>query len=326
MINEFDWWSRALSGEKMEIHEGSPQSGFYKMRLEKNGPWLPVMIRMVDDVRRCRVGSDSGYDPLRAWTYCASNPVTKAAARYAFEHNNQWEGDAPAIGDNSASAPLLEQLRDYVAGTVAWLKGRTITDKATSDQAANRRAEVLRLKKLVENEWNAKALPHDTALKDLKKDYDSPVKEAEAANVALRMAATSFAQAEERRLQAEQDAKHAAERKAAAAAAKEVLEQRAKQLRDDPVAAMTSPEPELPMAPPPPAPVKVALGGQTGKVSGLKSYWEAEVTDHKAALAHYANHPDVVALIAKLAKADSKTSKGTASIPGVRCYEDRRVA
>lgn len=326
MINEFDWWTRALAGDNPEIYADAPQSGFYRMRLEKNGPWQPVMIRLQDGILRCRVGNDSGYDPLRAWTYCANNPVSKAAARHAFD-TGQWEGDAPPpIGDNSASLSLVDQLRDYVAGTLAWLKGRKIEDKPSADQAANRRAEILRLKGLVEKEWDAKALPHDQALSDLKKVYDSPVKEAENVNTQLRTLATEFARAEERRQRAEADAKHQAELKAAAAARAAVEEQRAKQKADDPIAFHTTPEPELPPLPAAPAPVKIALGGQAGKVAGLKSYWEAEITDHKAALAHYANHPDVVALIQKLAKADSKTSKGTAAIPGVRCYEDRRVA
>jgi uncharacterized protein YeeX (DUF496 family) len=325
MMQEFDWWSLALTGEKVEINADAPQSGFYKMRRVKDGPWLPVMIRMQDGVLRCRVGSNSDEDPHEVWTHCAKNPVTKAAVAYAFKHGN-WEGDDPTIGDNSKEVSLLEQLNEYVSASLAWLKGRKIEDKKTADQAANRRAEVLRLKGLVEKEWDAKALPHDTVLKALKQDYSEPVKQADLVNAELRKAATEFAKAEEKRLQDEANAKHEAERKAAAADAKAVLEQRAKQVADDPVAALTSPEPELPMAPPPPAPVKVALGGQVGKVSGLRSYWEAEVTDQTAALTHYANHPDVVALILKLAKADSKASKGTANIPGVRCFEDRRVA
>lgn len=325
MMNEYDWWSLALTGEKVEINADCPQSGFFKMKRAKDGPWLPVMIRMHDGVLRCRVGNDSNADPHEVWTYCAGNPVTKDAAAYAFKHGH-WEGDDPAIGDNSKDVSLLEQLNEYVSATLAWLKGRKIDDKKTADQAANRRTEVLRLKKLVEKEWETKAAPHDTVLKALKVEYDAPVKQAEAANVMLRNAATEFARVEEKRLQDEANAKYEAERKAAAAAAQALIEQRAKQIANDPVAALTSPEPELPMAPPPPEPVKVKLGGQVGKVAGLKSYWEAEVTDQSAALAHYANHPDVVALILKLAKADSKASKGTAKIPGVRCFEDRRVA
>lgn len=325
MINEYDWWSRAISGARVAINADAPQSGFYKMRQGRDGPWQPVMIRMHDGSLRCRVGSDSDADPYEVWTFCAGNPVTKEAASYAFKHG-KWETDAPTIGDNSQALSLVDQMNEYVAGALTWLKGRTIKSKAEADQAANRRAEILRLKSACEKEWDTKAEPHDKVLKDLKSEYDAPVKNAHAANVALRTAMDDFARAEQRRLDDEARSKHEAERKAAEEARRAVEEQRAKQLADDPVAALTSPEPELPMLPVAQPPPKVQLGGQVGKVTGLRSYYEAEITDHGKALAHYANHPDVVALVQKLAKADSKASKGTASIPGVRCFEDRRVA
>ena len=325
----WQWWRDALAGKNPPINPNAPQCGFYKKRAAKGGKWLPVMIRYDADgvTLRCRVGDDSSRDPFEEWSWVAGNPVSKEDAKVAFETGSfPGEVEAATIGDNSGNLSLVEQLREYVAGTLAWLKGRTIADKVTADQAANRRAEVLRLKALVEKEWDERALPHTTVIKSLKEEYEAPVKDAETANKALREAATAFARAEEKRLQDEQRAKYEAERRASEEARKVIEEQRAKQLRDDPIAALTSPEPELPMAPPPPAPVKVALGGQAGRVSGLRSYWEAEIIDHKAALAHYAEHPDVVALIAKLAKADVKASKGSAKIPGVRGYEDRRVA
>lgn len=325
MTDIWQFWRDALAGKEQAIDADSPQCGFYKIRDGKDGPWLPVMIRMDGSEMRCRVGDNSNADPFKIWTWCAARPISKEAAKQAFE-TGSFPGDAPTIGDNSGDVSLVEQLRDYVSGTADWLRGRKIDNKATADQAANRRAEVLRLKGLVEKEWNAKALPHDTVIKALKSEYDAPVKDAESINKALREAATAYAKAEEKRLQDEQNAKHEAARKAAADAAKAMIEERAKQMRDDPIAALTSPEPELPMAPPPPEPVKVALGGQVGKVSGLRSYWEAEITDLTAALTHYANHPDVLALVLKLAKADVKASKGTAKIPGVRGFEDRRVA
>ena len=325
MTDIWQFWRDALAGKEQTIDADSPQCGFYKIRDGKDGPWLPVMIRMDGSEMRCRVGDNSNADPFKIWTWCAARPISKEDAKHAFE-TGSFPGDAPTIGDNSGEVSLVEQLRDYVAGTIAWLKGRKIEDKATADQAANRRAEVLRLKGLVEKEWDAKALPHDTAIKALKSEYDAPVKDAEAVNKALREAATAYARAEEKRLQDEQNAKHEAERKTAADAAKAIIEARAKQMRDDPIAAHTSPEPELPMAPPPPAPVKVSLGGQVGKVSGLRSYWEAEVTDYAAALQYYAQHPDMIALVQKLSKADAKASKGSITVPGVRFYEDRRVA
>lgn len=324
--DDFQFWTNALAGIKQDINEAAPQCGFYKLRKGKDAPWLPVMIRHDSEgVLRARVGPDAA-DPHDIWVACAKRPVSKEDAKVAFATGG-FPGDAPAaIGDNSGDVSLIEQLSDYMANTVAWLKGRTITDKATADQAANRRNRVLELKKAIEQEWDGLALPHDTALKQLKSVYDAPVKQAQELNIMLRDSLNAFARAEQARIDAEQRAKYEAERKATEAARKAVEDQRAKQLRDDPIAAMTSPEPELPMPPPPPAPAKVALGGQVGRVTGLRTYWEAEITDYAAALQHYAQHPDVQALILKLAKADIKNAKGAVSIPGVKAIEDRRVA
>lgn len=324
-MNEWQWWQSALAGGNPDIHADTPQCGFFKMRDGKDGAWLPVMIRFDDGALRARVGDNSDADPYKIWTFCAGRPISKEDAAHAFK-TGHFPGDAPTIGDNSGDLSIIEQLSEYVAATVNWLKGRAITDKLTADQAANRRSEILRLKKLCENDFTAKAAPHDAAIKSLKAEYDITLKEAEAANKALRDAATVFANAEQDRLDAVQAAKYAAEMKAAAAARALVDEQRAKKLRDDPVAALTESEPELPMLPPVPEPVKVALGGQSGRTSGLRTYWEAEITDHAAALQHYLQHPDVIALVQKLAKADVRSAKGVIKIPGVRPYEDRRVA
>jgi hypothetical protein len=120
--------------------------------------------------------------------------------------------------------------------------------------------------------------------------------------------------AEKRRLEAEQRAKWMAEQAAAEEARKAAEAERAKLMRDDPIAALTTPEPELPMAPPPPAPVKVQAGGQRGRKTGLREVTRYVVTDHKAALAFFADSEDVRELVAKLAE---RASKAGVAVPGV---------
>lgn len=326
MTEIWQWWRDALAGKEQTIDGDSPQCGFYKMRDGKDGPWLPVMIRMDGEVMRCRVGGNSDADPFKVWTWCAARPISKEDAKHAFE-TGSFPGDAPAaIGDNSGDLSLVERLGEYVMASLEWLKTAKITDKKTADIAANRRAHILSQVKAVEKEYDAKAAPHDEVLNALKAEYKPTLKGADEANKALRRALDAFANAEQERLVKEQRAKYEAERKATEAARKAIEDARAKQMRDDPIAAITSDEPEIPIPPPPPEPVRVTLGGQSGKVAGLRTYWECEITDHAAALAHYANHPDVVALVQKLAKADVKNAKGSITIPGVRQYEDRRVA
>jgi len=323
MSDALQFWRDSLAGKYVEIHADAPQHGYYKAKKGKAGPFQPVAIWDKDGTLVARHGGEM-VDPFAIWSWCADKPVSKADIEHYKEHG-RFPGDID-IGHNSGDVSLLDQLRDYIATASAWLKGREIKTKVEADQCQNYRTEVLRLKGLVDKERDAKVRPHLDAQRAIQAEYKPLIDEAEEINKLLRTAPEAFAKAEERRLEAERRAKWEAEQVRVRKEREAIEAERAKKLAEDPVAALTEPEPELPMAPPPPEPVKMQIGGQRGRVGGLKGYWEAEITDYPKALQHYANHPDVVALITKLAKAEVKLNKGAVTIPGVRPYEDRRIA
>ena len=313
-MSEFDWWEKAVAGEPVEITPDCPMSGFYRMRRHKDGPWLPAMIRMHDGVLRCRVGDNSSADPYEVWTYCAGNPMSKKAVAYAFQNGGRWEGDAPHIGDNSGGSSLAEQIKEYAAQAVSWLRKSGVTDEKSKDMAANYRSELLRLNKEADTQREAEKRPHDDASKAVQAKWKPLLDASKNAADEIRDALTDFMTAEKRRLEAEQRAKWEAEQRAIAAARAEIEAQRAKALADDPIAALTSPEPELPMVPTPPTPVKVQAGGQRGRKTGLREVTRYVVTDHKAALTFFCEHDDVRELIAKLAE---RAGKAGVNVPGV---------
>lgn len=326
MSDHYQHWRDAVAGKPVEIKTDFPQLGYYKARKGKGGPWTPVAIWLKDGEMVARFGPDR-VDPLSIWTYAAKHPIAQDVAKEAFA-TGKFPGDIeePSVGHNSGDLSLLDQLRDYISTASAWLKGREVKSQVEADQCQNYRTEVLRLKGLVDKERETKVRPHLDAQQAINGEYNPLIKQAEALNTQLRTAPEAFAKAEQKRLEEEQRKKWEAEQERVRKEREAIEAERAKQLAEDPIAALTEPEPELPMAPPPPEPVRVHIGGQRGRVGGLKGYWEAEVTDHAAALQHYANHPDVVALIAKLAKAEVKLNKGAVTIPGVRPFEDRRIA
>jgi hypothetical protein len=325
MSDGLEFWRDSLAGKKPEINADAPQKGYYKARRGKDGPLTLVAIWDREGERVARFG-DEMIDPLKVWTWCADKPVSAADKDHYKEHG-RFPGDIePPAGHNSGDLSLLDQLRDYIATASAWLKGREIKTKIEADQCQNYRTEVLRLKGLVDKERDAKVRPHLDAQRAIQAEYKPILDEAEAINKLLRTAPEAFAKAEEKRLEAELRAKWEAEQERVRKEREAIEAERAKKLAEDPIAALTESEPELPIAPPPPEPVKMQIGGQRGRVGGLKGYWEAEITDYPAALQHYANHPDVRALIEKLAKAEVKLNKGAVTIPGVRPYEDRRIA
>lgn len=326
-MQEFDWWRLALTGEKVEINADAPQSGFYKMR-RKDGPWLPVMIRMHEGVLRCRVGNDSDVNPHDIWTYCAGNPVTKDAAAYAFKHG-KWETDAPTIGDNSANLTPFELLRDYIETARAWFKGKKLDTQKAVDEAANYAAQLTKLKNDADRERDGLVRPHLDAQRDINAKYKPQIEDADALTKTIKRACDDFLRAEKARLEAEQRAKYAAELKAAEEARKAVEEQRAKQMRDDPIAALTNPDlsdlaDELPFAgPKAPEPVKVQAGGQRGKKMALRTYTVHEVTDYAAALAWAKDDPKVVEAVTAVCTAAARA--GT-SVPGVTTRQEERAA
>ncbi len=323
MTDIWQWWREALAGNDVTVEEGNPQCGFYKMRKGKDGPWLPVMIRMDGDEMRCRVGADSGVNPSDVWLWCAKHPISKDDARHAFG-TGSFPGDAPAsIGNNSGELSLADQIKDYAQQALDWLRKFGVKDEKTKDMAANFRAELLRLSKEADTQREAEKRPHDEAAKAVQAKWKPLIDTSKNAADEIRDALTAFMTAEKRRLEAEQLAKWEAERKAAAAARAEIEAQRATQMCDDPIAALTSPEPELPMAPPPPEPVKVQAGGQRGRKTGLREVTRYVVTDHKAALAFFADSEDVRELIGKLAE---RASKAGVAVPGVEKRIDEVAA
>lgn len=44
------WWRAALADPSLPRHEGEPQAGYYKTRLVRGGPWVPVHLYVEREV------------------------------------------------------------------------------------------------------------------------------------------------------------------------------------------------------------------------------------------------------------------------------------
>ena len=88
----YAWHRAAVAGNAPPRHGDEPECGWYKRRLVKGGPWVPVRIyvdREIDPItgeltcdERLRIeveGLDGG-DPVTHWTYLT------AISRAAFHH------------------------------------------------------------------------------------------------------------------------------------------------------------------------------------------------------------------------------------------------
>lgn len=94
-MGDYTWWENALRGDIGPIHEDKPESGYYRGRLSKGSPYVPVAIwehwehggTMV-----CR----AGYDDLHVepnvnmmWTWCCTKPISYADFT-ACSRSHEW--------------------------------------------------------------------------------------------------------------------------------------------------------------------------------------------------------------------------------------------
>jgi len=315
--DEFQNWRDALAGNATALHADIPNPGYYKVRAGKDGPWQPVAIWRKDGNLVCRVAGEMK-DPLEVWTWAAKNPVSKEAAKHAFEHGT-WPGDVPMPGHNSGTLSLPEEIDDAVAQVSAWLSSTRVADKVAADTASNWRARLLDLSKRADKQRETEKRPHDDAAKAVQAKWKPVIDRATDTANKLRDALTAYMRAEDERQRRE------------AEAARKVAEEAARKQREAAEAARR--EAAAKNAPPPPEPEDVPLpfvepprvqvGGQTGRKTGLREVTRYEVEDYEAALAAVKDHPDVRAAVEKVAAARCKTG---VAVPGVRTFKEKVAA
>jgi hypothetical protein len=316
MTDQYQWWRDALANKDAPIHADTPQSGFYKMRRGKDGPWLPVAIWTADDQMHCRVGKDASI-ASSIWTFCAGNPVSKADAKHAFEHGT-WPGDV-AIGHNSGDLSLADEINEAIVQALGWLKSSGVKDKTTMDMAANYRARLMDLGKKADAERDGKVRPHLDAQREINAEYKPLVDSAKTAADTIRAALSTYMAAEEAK------AKAAAAEAARIENERRMAEYKRQQEEAARVAAMAKVNEPLP---PPveapvfvaPEPVKLQAGGQRGKKAGLRDITRYQIADYSAALAHTQNHPDVIAAVEKVCFAQARAG---ATVPGVTSFIEK---
>ena len=319
MSDQYQWWRDALAGNPVDLDVNSPQPGFYKLRDGKGGPWEPVAIWYNEQSELlCRVGAGTR-DPHDIWQWCAGNPVKQADAKHAFQ-NGSWPGDVPdvpAVGHNAPPEAVEDQIAEVAAQAADWLKQHGITDETSSNMAANYRQQLLDLRKKADKARVEEKRPFDEAGKAVQAKWKPVLETADTAANALRDALTQWMRAEEARLR-----KEAAEQ---ARIERERQEREAEQARQDAgsrgEAAPEIDEPPLPIEPAP-AP-KVQAGGQRGRKTGLRTVKRAVINDYDAALAHFAQHEKVKALIEQLAQHAARDGH---PVPGVEVVNDKVAA
>ncbi len=307
------------------IHSDNPRPGFYKMRWQRDGKWLPVAIWRQDSSLVCRVGDKM--EPVeKIWTWCADKPVSKEVARFAFDEGYFPDEPKPIPLSNLPADPfeaLKIEIEAQRSRAEEWLKAHpTVATQQEADLAANMRSELIRLGKEADALHKAEKAPWLEKAKATDNRYRFRA-DATAMAEKLRTAFGLFMAREEFRQKQEAAARFKAEQAAVAAERARIEAEAKEKLARDPIAALTEDAPVLPELPLAPEPVKLQAGGGIGRRAGLKSVWGAIIDDHRAALIHFEDHPDLRRELERLVTHAIRDSKGTLKIPGVRATEAR---
>lgn len=98
------WWAMALRDPTLARHEAEPQCGYYKHKMVKNGPWVPVELycrrtieggALVSDEEIVAVMDDgTERDAVDVWQYLT--PITR----------REWKARMASVNNLATHAPV----------------------------------------------------------------------------------------------------------------------------------------------------------------------------------------------------------------------------
>lgn len=288
----YEWWRNALAGNFGPVHDGDPQPGFYRKRKFKAGPWVPVAIWFNDAEGMMLATADGAFTEADdVWSWVCKNPVSHEDFMTAVAGGG-WPDDIPperpahGIGHNnppSGAAASLAKIEETERDALKEIAGG-IKDQAQSDRAANWGDRLRKLGQEAETSRKAEKKPHDDAGKEVQARWVPVVDRATVAAGKVRSALTAYLNEQDRKAQ------------------EQALQTGA------------------PVALPTPSKVKAGTGARS---TALRTIYSGEITDYEKALAHFANHAEIRAVVQKLANAAARSQ---INVPGVEIKERKEAA
>ena len=296
--NQWTWWQNALDGKVAPIHDGDPQSGYYRSKKKGAGDVLVPVAYWKDSrtgQQRCHVdGADA--DPQRAlemWPYVSKRPVTYNAYKERLTSGRWHDESAAVIGDNQAppddnTDTIAQRIDDLTREAERLIEAGA----ATADDVANQASDLAQT--LGEIEAKITALhkvekePHFAAGRAIDLKWFSLRDTAAAFKARLKaVVVTPFLVARD---------------KAAKAAAAKAI------------AAGTAPA-DLP--------TQRTTAGTTKRATALRTQTLAEVVDWDVLLSALHEHSEIMALAQSIANASAKVG---VALPGTRIVKTQAAA
>lgn len=244
--------------------------------------------------------------------------------------------EAATIGHNQPTEldKHIERIEDLLSAAKEWSEKYGvdgIPDQTTADKLADFLSQLTKEIKALDEERKTKGKPHRDKVDAINAEYGALVSMLDNGDKKTSIKATiqglltGFLQKmEAERLGRERAAKRAADEALKAAAdaeaaastggARSMLAAATAQVRvDEAINEVRTIETSRPKA-----------AAHRGRAASLRSFYSAEIVDYNKALAHFANHPDVVDAVLTLANASARADHDVAP-PGCKIIEEKRA-
>src|SRR5215475_685116 len=297
---EYQYWQDKLAGKPVQMNEGNPQAGFYRMPTKEfYGArktfrpvaywWAPNEVGQPE--LHCRIGDDDvppekGQD---IWERVGAHPVTEEAYRKVAQESGPWpdEHELVRMGDNlPPEDDSFEGLRDAIEPlakeALKRIEGPEIKDQDEANRIANLADRLAELHKKADEARAQERRPHDEACKEIQRRW-SP----------LLVAAESYRNLKYKLLTPwlnQLKAKQEKEAKAAAAAGQ-----------------------------PPTVESRRPRAGTRGRAMSLKTLKRAEIISYEECLKFFAGGSEVRATVQDLA---NRAVRSGVTVPGTRVIEE----
>lgn len=329
----YEYWTAALAltGGKRSVTRDEmkvlglvdeAQSGFFRKRTSRAGPFVPVALWHTDNGMVAIVDGKAA-DASEIWSFVCPHPITEAAYHERVK-TGKWADEDVAIaaslepppagmGDNNPPQDEAEILAGKIeAASANAADYETINDDETAAKAQSVRSRLLELSGDADKARTALVRPHLDAQNAINDKWQPLVKGAKSVADMIKASITGH----ENRQKAIRD-KATADRAEALAAAQRAVEK---------AAAAGKPVPAPPPLPPAPEPVPEAkkIAGSYGRAASVKTIKVAKVVDQDAAYLSMKAHPEIVTLIAALAQRALKAGMEH-TLKGVEIVEEIEV-
>lgn len=329
MSDKYAYWRNALDGKFGPVHDGDPQSGYYRQTIAKYNIDRPVAIWEHEGRMVAKAGfhdKPKEVDAGEIWTSVCQNPITSGTYEKAYQSGAFEDTIATAtIGHNQSADPrealaielegekeIAEQFLktpinddDAADKAAAWSKKFQIISKKADDQRKVEKQPHIDAGAAVDAKWNPIRDDAKDLSNRLKRHIDPYLQKKQAEERERQRKAQE--EADRKRREAEEAARKAQE----AAVDDEAAKAEAERLLQEAEAAEKA------------TAERNAQAGRTGAKVSLRTFTFAEITDYDALIGAIKNNPEVKELAERLANAAARAGN---PLPGTEIKQEKRAA